>query len=83
MTRVRGFFYEDITMDKQDLDKYQKQLCQILVEKRCKNQNMYKWVFGTVETVNNRCLYVVDAKGSRLKIPVESIREIHANEEQW
>lgn len=70
-------------MNKQDLNGYKKQLCRILVEKRCKNRNMYKCVFGTVEIVDDRCLRVIDTKGSWFKIPIESIRGIHVNEEQW
>ena len=71
------------TMNEQDLYGYQKQLCRIIMEKRRKHQNTYKCVFGIVENVDDRSLCVVDTKGSLLKIPVESIRGIHVNEEQW
>lgn len=70
-------------MDKQDLSRYRKQLCRIIVEKRRKHQNMYKCVFGTIKRVNDRRVYVTDSEGSCLKIPIESIRGIHVNEEQW
>jgi len=68
-------------MNKQDLYKYQKKNCRIIMEKRHKHQNMFKCVYGTVETVNDSCLYMVDIKGFWLKIPAESIRGIQTNRE--
>ena len=70
-------------MDKQDLDRYQRQFCQIIVEKRHKHQNTYKCVFGRVEIVNDRRVYVTDTKNKSFKIPIELIRGICVNEEQW
>ena len=70
-------------MDEQDLTKYQKQLCRIIIEKRCKHQSMFECVLGTVEIVDDKNLYITDSKDSRFKIPKESIRGIHVNDEQW
>ena len=70
-------------MDKQDLDRYQRQFCRIIVEKQRKHQNTYKCVFGRVEIVNDRCVYVTDTKNKSFKIPIELIRGICVNEEQW
>lgn len=69
-------------MEREDLTKYQKQLCRIIVEKQSKHQNTYKCVFGRVEIVNDRRMYVTDAKNKSFKFPIESIRGIHVNEEQ-
>jgi hypothetical protein len=68
-------------MDNEDLTEYQTHLCQIIVEKRRKHQNMYKCVSGTIEIVNNSCFCIVDTKGLWMKIPVKSIRGIQVNEE--
>ena len=70
-------------MNEQDLDRYQRQICRIIVEKRCKHQNIYTCVFGKVETVKDQRVYVTDTKNKWFKIPIESIRGIHVNEEQW
>jgi hypothetical protein len=70
-------------VNKQDFDKYKQQRCRIIVEKRQKPQNTYQYVFGTVEIVNDRSMYVTDTKGSWYEIPIEAIQEIHINEEQW
>ena len=70
-------------MDEKDLTKYEQQLCRILVEKRRKHQNTYTCVFGKVEIVNDRRVYVTDCKNKWFKIPIESIRGICVNEEQW
>ena len=66
-------------MNNQDLSKYRNQLCWIIMEKRSKHENTYKYVFGTVEIVNERCLHVVDTKGSWIKIPIESLSGIQMN----
>jgi hypothetical protein len=70
-------------MNAQDFDKYKQQRCRIIIEKRKKPQNTYQCVFGTVEIVNDRSVYVCDTKGSWYDIPVEAIQEIHVNEEKW
>jgi hypothetical protein len=70
-------------MNKKELDSYKNQLCRIIIEKRRKHQNVYSTLFGTIETVNDRCMCVVDTNGSLLKIPVETIRGIFVNEEEW
>jgi hypothetical protein len=61
------------------LNEYQKQFCRIIIEKKRKHQNIFECIFGTVESVNNRCLDVIDSKGSVVKIPMESIRGIQVN----
>jgi hypothetical protein len=70
-------------VDKQGFDKYVQQRCRIIVEKKQKPQNTYQCVFGTVEIVNDRSVYVSDTRGSWYQIPIEAIQEIHVNEEQW
>jgi hypothetical protein len=66
-------------MNKKDLAKYKEQFCRVLVKKR----NEYDCVFCTVEVVNDRQVYVTDTRGAWFKIPIESIKGIHVNEEQW
>jgi len=70
-------------MNRRELSRYRKQLCRIIVEKRQKHQNTYQCVFCTVEIVNDRRVYVTDTSGAWFKIPIESIRGIYVNEEQW
>jgi hypothetical protein len=61
-----------------DLGEYKNHICQIIVEKRRKHQDLYEYLSGTVETVDNRCLCLLDSKNSLLKIPIVSIRGIQA-----
>jgi hypothetical protein len=44
---------------------------------------MFKYVYGTVETVNESSLFLVNNKGFLLKIPIKSIREIQTNKKIW
>jgi hypothetical protein len=69
--------------NKQGFNPYKRQRCRIIVEKKQKPQNTYQCVFGTVEIVNDRSMYVSDTKGSWFQIPIEAIQGIHVNEEQW
>ena len=64
------------------MERYQNKPCHILMEKRCKHQNMFKRMFGIVEVVNDQHLYVNDTKGSRFKIPIESIRILYIQGEK-
>jgi len=70
-------------VNKQDFSEYKGRLCWIIMEKRQKPQNTYQCVFGTVEIVNDRSMYVIDTRGSWFEIPMEAIQGIHINEEQW
>ena len=70
-------------MEKEDFTQYKDKVCRIIVEKQDKHQRKFKCVFGTVEIVNERCVYVTDSKGAWFKVPFESIRGIQINEEQW
>ena len=70
-------------MNVQDLDKYKKKFCRIIIEKRQKSKNTYQCVFGTIELVNGRSVYISDSKDSWFQIAIEAIQEIHVNEEQW
>jgi hypothetical protein len=70
-------------MNIQDFNKYKGRLCRIIIEKTGKDQCIYQCLFGTVEIVNDQHVSVTDIKESRFEIPIEVIREIHLNEEQW
>ena len=61
-------------MEREDLGRYRQQLCRIIVEKRRKHRSTYECLFATVETVNDRQVYVTDTKNKWFKIPIESIR---------
>jgi len=69
-------------MDAQKFNKYKERLCGIIMEKIRKYQFPYQCLFSIVEIVNNQCIFVTNIKESWLKIPVEPIRGINANEGQ-
>jgi hypothetical protein len=73
----------ELLMNEYDLDKYKHKCCRIIIEKKQKLKNIYQYVFGTVEIVNNRFLYISDAKDSWFQISIEAIQDIQVNEEQW
>jgi hypothetical protein len=70
-------------MNAQDLDKYRQQHCRIVIEKKLKQKNTYQCMFGIVEIVDDRSVYIRDARGLWYEIQIKAIQEIRINEERW
>jgi hypothetical protein len=70
-------------MNTQKFNEYKGRLCRIIFEKTWKHRCTYPCVFGIVEIVNDQLVSVTDNKESWFEIPIEAIRGIHVNEEQW
>ena len=69
------------------ISKYRDRFCRIILEKKDKQsgrlKNRHECLFCTIENVNDKKMFVTDTKGSGLDIPIESIKSIWVNEEQW
>jgi len=69
------------------ISKYHNQFCRIILEKKnkqgSKSKNRHECLFCKIENINNKKMFVTDTNGLSFGIPIESIKSIWVNEEQW
>ena len=85
---MNSFKFEVLGKINEDcISKYRDQFCRVIIEKKNKRndslKNRHECLFCTIENVNDKKVFVADTNGSGFGIPIELIKGICVNEEQW